>query len=140
MPSRNRRLPRELSWPLTPTDVRAVLGAQETDAVDLYFSDSTAPDGTLLHAEWVPPLRSNYGVGGFHPAVWSSVWVRVTPLPAAERAAARLALRHSALPELAAWIAAVRTAPEGWTLSRHSRSWRLAGGTTASRDDREPWR
>ncbi|MBD0695880.1 hypothetical protein [Streptomyces sp. CBMA123] len=65
--------------------------------------------------------------------------IRVAPLPAAERAAARHILRQSALPELAAWISAARHAPETWTLSRHSRSWRSEGSSTAHRDDQQSY-
>ncbi|MER7581228.1 hypothetical protein [Kitasatospora sp. NPDC097691] len=139
MPSRNRRLPRGLSWPLTPTDIRTVLREQKTDTVDLDFADRPCDDGTLLHAEWLPPLSSNYGCG-IHPSLWSSVRIRVTPLPSTRRAAAREALRQQALPELAAWIDAAERAPEAWTLTRHSRSWRLVGGTTDHRDDGRPYR
>ncbi|MFE3504983.1 hypothetical protein ACFXPX_16785 [Kitasatospora sp. NPDC059146] len=142
MPSRNRRLPSGLSWPLTATDVRdalGVLGAERADTVRLDFDSRPWEDGTLLHAEWIPPVRSNYGTGGFHPAWWSTVRVGVSPLPAAERPTARLALRHGALPELAAWIDATRTAPETWTHSRHSRRWRLAGTATTFCDDLRPW-
>ncbi len=138
MPARNRRLPRGLSWPLTPTDIRTVLGAQEADAVDLDFGDRLWGDGTALHAEWVPPISANYG-GGIHPSWWCTVRVRIAPLPATERAAARHVLREIAVPELAAWISATRHAPEAWTLSRHSRSWRPEGSTTAYRDDLRPY-
>lgn len=95
-------------------------------------------DGTALHVEWVPPVSSNYG-GGIHPRWWSTAWIRVAPLPATERAAARHVLRQVALPELAAWISAARRAPEAWALSPHSRSWRPAGSTTVYRDDRQPY-
>ncbi|GAA2744268.1 hypothetical protein [Kitasatospora cinereorecta] len=136
MPARNRRLPRDLSWPLTPTDLRAVPGAEDAD---LWFNNRPSDDGTLLHAEWIPPIRSNYGVG-LHPSVWSTVRIRISPLPGTERAHARSVLRSHALPELAAWIAAARRAPEAWILSRHSRSWRLTGGTTTHREDHQPYR
>ncbi|MFF9815103.1 hypothetical protein [Streptomyces sp. NPDC014006] len=138
MPSRNRRLPRELSWPLTPTDIRSVLGEQESDLTHLNFWYRPHGDGTLLHAEWYPPLSSNYG-NGTHPDLWSSVQIDVCPLPATERAGARPLLRQHALPELVNWIAAARRAPETWALAPHSRSWRLAGGTTVHRDDWQPY-
>ncbi|MFE7526496.1 hypothetical protein ACFU7Y_12305 [Kitasatospora sp. NPDC057542] len=138
MPARNHRLPRDLAWPLTPTDIRTVLGAHETDAADLDFDNRPWEDGTALHVEWVPRLSSNYG-GGIHPTWWCTVRIRVAPLPAADRAAARHILRQNALPELAAWISAARHAPEPWTLSRHSRSWRPEGSSTAHRDDQQPY-
>ncbi|MFE0653382.1 hypothetical protein ACFVZH_32915 [Streptomyces sp. NPDC059534] len=139
MPARNRRLPRDLSWPLTTSDIRAALGEQVTSAADLGFDERPHDDGTLLHVEWIPPISSNYG-NGIHPTLWSSVRIRVAPLPATERAAARYALRQRALPELAAWIGAAQRAPEGWTLTWHSRSWRLVPGATAYRDDYQPYR
>ncbi|WNI25982.1 hypothetical protein [Streptomyces sp. ITFR-16] len=139
MPSRNRRLPRHLSWPLTPTDIRTALGEQESALTHPDFADHPYEDRTLLHVEWSPPVSSNYG-NGIHPDLWSSVAVRVGPLPATERAAARQALREHALPELAAWIDASRRAPQGWTLSRHSRSWRVEGRATVHRDDWKPYR
>ncbi|MFG1808165.1 hypothetical protein [Streptomyces sp. NPDC049040] len=139
MPSRSRRLPRDLSWPLTATDIRSALGEQESDLVELRFGNVPYDDGTLLHADWTPPLSSNYGAG-VHPSLWNSVAIRVAPLPPGERAAARRILRTDALPELATWIHAARRAPQGWTLTRHSRSWRLAGSITVHRDDRQPYR
>ncbi|MEV0977748.1 hypothetical protein [Streptomyces sp. NPDC049915] len=139
MPSRNRRLPRDVSWPLTPTDIRAALGEQESDLTHLNFWDRPHGDGTLLHAEWLPPVSANYG-NGIHPDLWSSVHIGVTPLPAAERAGARQLLRQHALPELVAWIDAARSAPETWALAPHSRSWRLAGSATIHRDDWQPYR
>ncbi|WP_159025022.1 hypothetical protein [Streptomyces sp. CB01373] len=139
MPARNRRLPRSLSWPLTTSDIRAALGEQMADAVDLSFDDRPHDDGTLLHVEWVPPISSNYG-NGVHPAWWNSMRIGAAPLPATERATARRALQQHALAELAAWISAARRAPEGWTLTRRSRSWRLTGSTTAYRDDGQPYR
>lgn len=138
MPARNRRLPRDLSWPLTPTDIRIALDTQETDDVDVDFGDRPWGDGTALCVEWVPPTSSNYGAG-IHPRWWSTVRIRIAPLPATERAAARHALRQSALPELAAWISAAQHAPEAWTLTRHSRSWRPEGNLTVYRDDQQPY-
>ncbi|MGW7445150.1 hypothetical protein [Kitasatospora sp. NPDC054795] len=138
MPARNRRLPRDLSWPLTPTDIRAVLGAQEAEAAHLEFGNRPWEDGTALHVEWVPGLSADHG-GGIRPRWWSPVRIGVAPLPASERAAARHVLRQSALPELAAWIDAARRAPQTWTLSRHSRSWRPEGSGTAHRDDLRPY-
>ncbi|MER6563524.1 hypothetical protein ABT300_38535 [Streptomyces sp. NPDC001027] len=139
MPARNRRLPRDMSWPLTASDIRAALGEQVADAADVGFGDQARSDGTLLHVEWTPPISSNYG-SGIHPALWNSIRIRVMPLPSTERAAARRVLRENALPELAAWISAARRAPEGWTLTRRSRSWRTAGGAAVSRDDGQPYR
>ncbi|MDQ0964312.1 hypothetical protein QFZ66_008190 [Streptomyces sp. B4I13] len=139
VPARNRRLPRDLSWPLTPSDIRAALGEQVADAADVSFVDQPRGDGTLLHVEWIPPISSNYG-SGIHPALWYSVSIRVAPLPSTERAAARSILREHALPELAAWIRAAQRAPEAWTLTRHSRSWRTAGSTAVCTDDRQPYR
>lgn len=139
MPARNRRLPRDLSWPLTTSDIRAALGEQVADAADVGFVDQPRSDGTLLHVEWIPPISSNYG-SGIHPALWYSVRVRVAPLPSTERAAARGILREHALPELAAWISAAQRAPVGWTLTRRSRSWRTAGSTAIHTDDWQPYR
>ncbi|MFD4656097.1 hypothetical protein ACFWP2_10760 [Kitasatospora sp. NPDC058444] len=138
MPARNRRLPRDLAWPLTPTDIRTALGAREPEAVDLDFDGRPWEDGTALHVEWVPRLSANHG-GGIHPRWWSTVRIRVAPVPAAERAAARHLLRQDALPELAAWIDAARRAPQTWALARHSRSWRPEGSGTARRDDHRPY-
>ncbi|MFJ3310695.1 hypothetical protein ACIPSA_48675 [Streptomyces sp. NPDC086549] len=139
MPARNRRLPRDLSWPLTTSDIRSALGEQVTNAADLGFDNRPHDDGTLLHVEWIPPISSNYG-SGIHPALWYSVRICVAPLPATERAVARRALQQHALPELASWIGAARRAPEGWTLTRRSRCWRVTGSTTAYRDDWQPYR
>ncbi|MGW1274181.1 hypothetical protein ACWD5A_37000, partial [Streptomyces sp. NPDC002491] len=86
MPARNRRLPRDMSWPLTASDIRAALGEQVADAADVGFGDQARSDGTLLHVEWTPPISSNYG-SGIHPALWNSIRIRVMPLPSTERAA-----------------------------------------------------
>ncbi|MEH0448002.1 MULTISPECIES: hypothetical protein [unclassified Streptomyces] len=139
MPARNRRLPRGLSWPLTASDIRAALGEQVGEGADLGFGDHPHSDGTVLHVEWVPPISSNYG-SGIHPSLWYSVRIRVAPLPSAERAAVRRVLQEQALPELAAWIRAAQRAPEGWTLTRRSRSWRTAGSAAVHRDDWQPYR
>lgn len=139
MPSRNRRLPHDLSWPLTLTDIRTALGEQESALTHPDFVDRPYGDGTVLHVEWGPPHSSNYG-NGIHPGLWSSVHVHIGPLPAAERAAARQALREHALPELVAWIGAARRASQGWALTRHSRSWRVTGSATVHRDDWKPYR
>ncbi|AVV47138.1 hypothetical protein PYK79_19245 [Streptomyces sp. ID05-04B] len=139
MPARNRRLPRDLSWPLTTSDIRAALGEQGADVADVRFVDQPRSDGTLLEVEWIPPISSNYG-SGIHPSLWCSVSIRVAPLPSTGRAAARGILREHALPELAAWISAARRAPEAWTLTRRSRSWRTAGSTAICTDDRQPYR
>ncbi|KIQ64911.1 hypothetical protein TR51_12510 [Kitasatospora griseola] len=126
MPARNRLLPRGLSWPLTPTDIRSALAEEDGTSVPLDFGRTAREDGVLLTVEWVPQIRSNYG-GGIHPTWWETYRIQVAPLPSARRAAARQALRTEALPALAAWIAAARAAPEGWRSVRHSRSWQLAG-------------
>ncbi|MGW6982988.1 hypothetical protein ACWGE1_26715 [Streptomyces sp. NPDC054932] len=139
MSARNRRLPRDLSWPLSPTDIRTALGTGETIAVDLRFDDRTWSDGTLLHVEWIPPLSSNYGTG-IDPGLWNTVRIHIAPIADIRRGIARLALLRHALPELAAWTYAARSAPEGWALSSHSRSWRFEDRSIAHRDDHEPYR
>ncbi|MET8542525.1 hypothetical protein ABZW03_17990 [Kitasatospora sp. NPDC004799] len=134
MPARNRRLPRDHSWPLTPTDLHSVLGTPEEGVYSLDFYGRPLDDGTLLRVVWNPPRSSNYSYGG-RSSLWPNVGVGVAPLPAADRADARRALRQYALPELAAWIDAIRHAPETWALTRRSRSWRLAGDATVHCDD-----
>lgn len=119
-------------------DIRAVLEEEAATDIDLGFDNRPRADGTVLHVEWVPPISSNYG-GGIHPTLWSSMRIRVAPLAATDRNAARKALRQHALPELADWISAARCAPEVWTLSRHSRDWRTAGHSTVHRDDGQPY-
>ncbi|MFJ5921391.1 hypothetical protein ACIQF6_02165 [Kitasatospora sp. NPDC092948] len=133
MPARNRQLPRGLSWPLTSTDIRSTLGAED---VPVGFWRAVREDGVLVSAEWLPRLRGNYG-GGIHPGLWETFRVEVWPLPSARRAAARQTLRAEVLPALVEWIAAARSAPEGWQVVGHSRSWRVAdGGAVTYVDDR----
>ncbi|MFE4972019.1 hypothetical protein ACFRAR_07865 [Kitasatospora sp. NPDC056651] len=139
MPARSRHLPRHLSWPLSSTDIRAALGDQEADAADLWFAHEPWSDGTVLQVEWIPPIPSNYG-RGFPVGILSPLRIRVGPLAAAERALAREALRRRALPALAAWVDTARHAPDGWSLCRHSRSWRFADGTITHREDQQPYR
>ncbi|WP_045696133.1 hypothetical protein [Streptomyces rubellomurinus] len=139
MSARNRRLPRDLAWPLTLTDIRTAIGPEEAAAAGVDFGARPWGDGTALHVEWVPRLPANYG-GGIHPAWWNTVRIGVSPLPAGERAAARRVLRESALPELAEWIGAARRESETWRLSRHSRSWRPEGEGAVHRDDGRPYR
>ncbi|MFD8756461.1 hypothetical protein ACFV0O_36615 [Kitasatospora sp. NPDC059577] len=138
MPARNRHLPRGLSWPLTPADIRAVLGVEETGGYTVDFYDHPLSGGILLQATWNPPRFSNYGYAG-RPSPRRIVAVGVAPLPAIGRADARLALRQDALPELAAWIDSVQHAPETWILTGRRRFWRLAGNSTVRRDDRQPY-
>ncbi|MDH6135397.1 hypothetical protein P3T37_004812 [Kitasatospora sp. MAA4] len=139
MPARNRRLPRDQSWPLTTTDIRTVLGVPEAGVYSLSFHERPMDDGTLLTVIWNPPISSNYSFAGSHSSPPRSVGIGIVPLPATDRAEARNALRQHALPELAAWIDAVRHAPETWTLTQRRRSWRLAGNSTAYRDDWQPY-
>ncbi|WP_329561097.1 hypothetical protein [Kitasatospora sp. NBC_01266] len=139
MPARNRRLPRHLSWPLTRTDVQTALGERFAEVDELSFGGHPWGDGTLLHVGWTPVVRANYG-SGVHPSRWCRIHVSVCPLPAADRAAARRALQEHVLAELGAWIDNARHAPETWTLTWHSRSWRLVAGAAAHRDDRQPYR
>ncbi|MFJ8475655.1 hypothetical protein [Kitasatospora sp. NPDC094011] len=138
MPARNRRLPRHLSWPLTPTDLREALGARELEAVDLYFGEHPASDGHLLSVLWSPRPSSSYSFGGTRPPWWSHVRIGVGPVPATERAVTRHALQQDALPELAAWITAARRAPEAWTLSRHTRHWHVEDGAVTRCDEGLP--
>ncbi|MGW6912890.1 hypothetical protein ACWGB8_03550 [Kitasatospora sp. NPDC054939] len=139
MSARNRRLPRDLSWPLSPTDIhRRGLGAGWAIPVDLRFDVRPWSDGTLLHVEWIPPVSSNYGTGT-HPGLWNSIRIHIAPIADARRGRARLALLAHALPGLAAWTEAARCAPEGWALSSHSRSWRFEGRYVCHRDDHEPY-
>ncbi|MGA5821666.1 hypothetical protein ACPC54_27825 [Kitasatospora sp. NPDC094028] len=138
MSARSRRLPRDLAWPLTLTDIRTALGPQGAEGVEVEFGSRPWGDGTALDVEWVPRLSANYG-GGIHPAWWNTVRIGVSPLPAGERAAARRVLRESALPELVEWIGAARRASETWRLSRHRRRWRPEGDGTVRRDDQRPW-
>ncbi|SOB85774.1 hypothetical protein [Streptomyces sp. 1331.2] len=138
MPARNRRLPRHLSWPLTPTDLRTVLGETLMDEVHLCFDEPPQHDGTLLRATWNPSITSNYGYNRF-PAEQSRVRIAITPLPAGERAHARGLLREQALPELREWLDRARRAPEWWVLTRHSVSWRVTGQEVARREDYQPY-
>ncbi|MBP0448976.1 hypothetical protein J5Y04_05390 [Kitasatospora sp. RG8] len=138
MPARNRRLPRHLSWPLTPTDIRAVLGEPLMDEVRLSFVEHPLHDSTLLQALRNRLTTSNYGYHKF-PADWSRVGITIAPLPAGERAHARGILREQALPELRDWVTWVRRAPESWALTRHSLSWRVTGHGVARREDDQPY-
>ncbi|MFJ5231066.1 hypothetical protein ACIQBJ_14375 [Kitasatospora sp. NPDC088391] len=139
MPARHRRLPQHLSWPLTPTDIGSGLEEAPSDALQFDFGSVRTSDGTLLTADWRPPLPSNYG-SGLHPRWWSSVHVFVTPVPSGERADARRLLREQALPELRRWIDGARTGSEAWALSRHSVSWQLVGGSLRISHDEQPYR
>ncbi|MGW4649782.1 hypothetical protein [Kitasatospora sp. NPDC004289] len=132
MSARNRRLPRHLSWPLRPNDVRAALGVGPAAAVDLAFDDRPWKDGTLLHVAWVPALDS-----GLDPL--SCLRIRIAPTADAYRTAARLVMLGHAMPQFAAWTAAARATSGGWGLSAHSRSWRLAGRGVQHRDDERPY-
>ncbi|QKW23401.1 hypothetical protein HUT16_33805 [Kitasatospora sp. NA04385] len=139
MPARNRRLPRHLSWPLTSTDIASALGEPPSDALRLSFFDHHWTDGTLLKADWVPPIGSNHGAG-LPPDWWSSVFITVAPVPGGERATTRRILREQALPELRRWIDDARHRSQAWALSRHSISWRLAGRSLHLSHDGRPYR
>ncbi|MGV9268215.1 hypothetical protein ACWDRR_26530 [Kitasatospora sp. NPDC003701] len=134
MPARNRRLPRHLSWPLTPTDLRAVLGEPLMDEVSLIFFGQPWHDGTLLQVSRNGLTTSNYGYSTFSPA-WSRLSIGIVPLPAGERAHARGVLRAQALPELRDWADRLRRAPETRALTSHSASWRVTGHGVARRED-----
>lgn len=135
MSARNRRLPRDLAWPLTSTDIGAALGPRMAHVSAARFTARPRDDGTVLRVEWVPALVSNYGVGRM-PSHMLGLQITVYPLTAVERAAARAVLQQGALPELDAWICAALQASESWLRVRHGRRWRLADGQLAPHDER----
>ncbi|MFI5529829.1 hypothetical protein ACIA8O_14945 [Kitasatospora sp. NPDC051853] len=140
MSARNHRLPRHLTWPLRPRDVRIALGIGPEADLDLSFDDRPWRDGTLLHAEWLPPRPSNYGTGT-DPASWNGLRFRIAPTTTAvsHENGLRVVLIHHAIPQLGAWATAALSAPEGWTLSAHSRSWRFTEKHVQYRDDLRPY-
>ncbi|MQS15906.1 hypothetical protein F7Q99_27530 [Streptomyces kaniharaensis] len=92
----------------------------------------------MLQVEWIPARSAHHG-GGAYLIPRSSVRVSAFPLPAADREAARDALWRYALPELVGWIENARHSSATWRTARHTRSWRLAGNATVSRDDWQPY-
>jgi hypothetical protein len=128
MPARNRNLPRHLAWPLTTTDIGGALGPRMAHVSKLWFRAEPTADGTLLRVEWVPATVSNYGMGSSKPAYMLGLQIRVSPLKAVDRAAARAVLRQVALPELDTWICHALQASESWLQVRHDRCWQLTDG------------
>jgi hypothetical protein len=133
MPARNRRLPRNRSWPLTTTDISECLGHYMTRVTDLDFLSGPDSGTIVLGAAWVAPNPRKYGRGS-HPG---SVGFRmdVHPVDAAERAATRAVLRARALPQLHAWITQAIAADETWLLTPHRHYWRLTDGHLTHRDE-----
>ncbi|AUY47648.1 hypothetical protein C2142_00170 [Streptomyces sp. CB01881] len=115
-----------------------MLGEPLMDEVHLGFVEHPQYDSTLLQASRNPLTTSNYGYNKF-PAEWSRVRITIAPLPAGERAHARGILREQALPELRDWVDRIRRAPESWSLTRHSLSWRVTGHGVARREDEQPY-
>jgi hypothetical protein len=105
------------------------------DVSAVWFCARPRDDGTLLYVEWVPELVSNYGVGRALEHMLG-LQIRVYPLAAVERAAARAVLQREALPALDAWIRAASRASESWLQVRQGRRWWLAGGELAHHDER----
>jgi hypothetical protein len=136
MSARNRRLPRHLSWPLTTSDISDALGPHMTQIGNLGFRDKPSNDGTLLRVGWVPPVTPSYGRGTAMPAHMQGLQIRVYPVAAADRAAARTTLRQEALPQLDEWITQALQAPETWLMTRHGQDWQLINGKLAHHDER----
>nr|WP_189786085.1 hypothetical protein [Streptomyces capitiformicae] len=132
MPSRNRRLPRHRSWPLTATDISEALDDQMAHVSDVSFLTGHSEEGYVLGIEWTAAQPFNYG-RGIHPDA-SGFRIDVLPVPAADRADARTALRTYALPQLGEWINQALAAPETWRSSDHRRYWRLADGLLTHHD------
>jgi hypothetical protein len=122
MPSRNRRLGRGESWPVTLTDVMDGLGDAHTLVQPPRFESGTASD-VVLTVRWAPGRSFNYGMDGRHPDM-VGIHVSVYPVPSADRLAVRQALRSQGLPELRTWILRVQLAGETWRSRDHFGCWR----------------
>src|SRR4051794_14050874 len=97
MPSRNRRLRRGQSWPVTLTDVMQGLGDAHA-LVRAPSFDLGSGSEVVLAVRWVP-ARSRY----HHPSV-AGIHVSVYPVRSVDRAVVRSLLRSQGLPELREWV------------------------------------
>lgn len=119
MPSRNRRLPRGQSWPLTLTDVNGGLGDAWTLVKPPRFEEGGLSDVVLV-VSWIPA-----GYRYCHPSV-VGIDVTVRPVRSTDRSAARSLLRSQALPQLREWVERTQTAADTWRWDRRVAYWRYA--------------
>jgi len=105
----------------TAADTHSALRERSAGISGIGFPTNARDDGTLLRVEWIPEIPSTYGAG-IRLSAWTGLRITVSPLPAAERAAARRALVRRALPELCAWVGEAPRRSETWLLGRHGRS------------------
>jgi hypothetical protein len=133
MTSRNKRLPRDRSWPLTATDIGEALGDRMSHVSDLRFLSEKSDAGDALGVEWVAAQSFNYGRGTHPDAV--GFRIDVIPVEKGDRADARAALRTHALPQLGEWMDRALMAGETWRSSNHSRYWLFADGSVTHRDE-----
>jgi hypothetical protein len=124
MSSRNRRLRRGQSWPVTLTDVIEGLGDAHALVKPPSFSSGTASD-VVLTVRWVPARSFNHGGEGYHPSA-IGIHVSVYPVRSVDRAAVRSLLRSQGLPELREWVMQAQQAHQTWRSDEHFGCWRYA--------------
>jgi hypothetical protein len=122
MASRNRRLPRGQSWPLTLTDVVDGLGDAYPLVKPPRFEAGSMTDVVLV-TSWVPDLSFNYGSGGYHPET-VGIHLSIHPVRSQDRLTARSLLRAHGLPQLREWLHQTTRATETWKTDQHYGYWR----------------
>ncbi|MCO5997473.1 hypothetical protein [Actinoallomurus rhizosphaericola] len=125
MPSRNRRLRRGQSWPVTLTELAETLGDAHASVKPPSFDSGATGSDVVLAVRWVPARSFNHGGEGYHPSA-VGIHVSVYPVRSVDRAAVRSLLRSQSLPELREWVIRAQLAPESWRSDVHFGCWRYA--------------
>jgi hypothetical protein len=136
MGSHRRRLPEGRSWPLRPSQIAEVLdeaGAPQPTRIGRY---GTARVKTVtLNLLWRPEPDWYFGSwqgGDEH------VTVSFSSAPSDVRAEVEQSMLAEAIPALAEWLRRASTAPEGWRILEHFRSWTWTSGRIISSGDDVP--
>jgi hypothetical protein len=137
MGTRRRRLSRGRSWPLREArlvETLADLGAPRPSVI--YKSLGNIKSRTVdLAVHWNP--RRSW---------WSDPWqggdehvyLRFNSAPSEVRSEVERALLSDAVPALADWLKRASTAPEGWRILKHDRTWTWADGQVRASGDDPP--
>ena len=116
-----RRLSPQLRWPLRRADLQSALGPNFGRVAFGWVDwDKTGRDDPLS-ADWYD-ARDESSFGGVALVVW------IRPVTREKQASVASALRKTALPDLAQWVANALSAPPTWQQIRHERRWRVEPG------------
>ena len=122
------RLAPGLVWPVRSQDLGSALGEIRDQVQVVWVSWIKQPSTSPIAATWAP-LQD---VMPNHPSTHRGLMVWIYPIAKQDHQRVREVVRTAVLPDLVRWCADAVAAPEGWTLTRHSRRWSLNGDTATA--------